>query len=69
MDHSKGMACSATQARIDGMCAVWLHKPTNKRYYVAYSAASMSELHGLDGGTIYASDEQLANAEIWSRQP
>lgn len=69
MEHSRGMARSATQGRTDGMCAVWLHKPTNKRFYVAYGAAGMNELHGLDNGVKYASDEQLANAEIWSRQP
>lgn len=69
MPTSKGMARSATQKRIDGLCAVWLHKPTGKRYFIAYTAAGTHELHGLDEGVKYASDEQLANAEIWSRQP
>jgi hypothetical protein len=68
-----GFYPSAAKQRIDMQCARYLHKPTGKRFYIAYTAAMMSELHeanelrGISGSVKYASDEQLANAEIWER--
>lgn len=46
---------------------IWLHKPTNKRYQLAYSVAGLNELHPVNGQSRYASDEHLKNTEIWSR--
>lgn len=47
--------------------ATYLHKPSGTRYVVHYSIAGLNELHPVYGSCKYASDEQLRNAEIWSR--
>ncbi|MCY1307999.1 hypothetical protein D9M68_437270 [compost metagenome] len=62
---------SATQRRIDQQlqsCHVYLHKPTGIRYCLALAIGGDNELHPISGKSMYASDEQLSNAEVWERQ-
>ena len=42
-----------------------LHKPTGKRYQVAYEAAGMVELHQENGPATYASADALKNTDVW----
>ncbi len=69
-----GMTESATVRRINQLCGgVYLHKTTGKRYYIALSSDGFHELHeaaeahAISGPCRYASSEQLANTEIWSK--
>ena len=39
------MTESAAVKRINAQCAVYLHKSSGKRYYIAYSAEGFHELH------------------------
>lgn len=67
------MTESATARRINELCAaggtVYLHKPSGIRYRVAYTIAGTHELHPISGPCRYATSEQLADAEIWEKQP
>lgn len=49
--------------------AIYLHKPTGIRYHLAYTVGGTNELHPISGACRYATDEQLANTEIWERKP
>lgn len=66
-ENAHGLQQSAVQQRIAAQCRPYLHKPTNKRYRLAYSAAGLNEMHGISGAVKYASDAELSNAEIWSQ--
>ena len=68
-EHAHGLHQSAVQQRIDAQCRPYLHKPTNRRYRLAYSAAGLNEMHGISGGVKYVSDKDLSDTEIWSKQP
>ncbi|MCY1298790.1 hypothetical protein D9M70_482920 [compost metagenome] len=62
---------SAAQRRIEGQLAqsiVYLHKPTNTRYRLAFTISGTNELHPISGSCKYATDDQLANAEVWEKQ-
>lgn len=47
---------------------IYLHKPTGVRYAVVYSNNGAHELHPVSGPCKYATDESLANAEVWERK-
>ena len=47
----------------------WLHRPSGVHYRIAYTAAGVHELHPISGQCRYATDEQLANAEVWEKKP
>ncbi|MNR58268.1 hypothetical protein D3C85_1792250 [compost metagenome] len=49
-------------------CRVYLHKPTGVRYYLALALGGANELHPISGRSMYATDDQLANSEVWERQ-
>jgi hypothetical protein len=72
-ESSVSMTESATARRINQLCAVYLHKPTNRSYYIAYSSEGFHEMHetfeahGISGPSRYVSAKQLENAEIWSK--
>jgi hypothetical protein len=66
------MTESAQVRRINKLCAVYLHKPTNRSYYIAYSSEGFHEMHQIEASPIsgqprYINAEQLANAEIWGK--
>lgn len=44
-----------------------LHKPTGKRYQVAYEAGGMVELHQENGPATYASADALKNTDVWEQ--
>ena len=70
---SGGMELSATAARINELCArggeIYLHKPSGVRYRIAYSAGEFHELHPISGTCRYATDDQLADSEVWEKKP
>jgi hypothetical protein len=72
-ESSVSMTESATARRINQLCAVYLHKSSGKRYYIALSAEGFHEMHetfeanGISGPSRYVSAKQLENAEIWSK--
>lgn len=61
------MTESAVQRRITMQLNRYplLHKPTGKRYQVAYEAAGMVELHQENGPATYASADALKNTDVW----
>lgn len=63
-----GITESATQRRITKQLEPRypvLHKPTGKRYHIAYEAGGMVELHPVSGPATYASTEALKNTDVW----
>lgn len=62
-----GMTESAVQRRITKQLNRYplLHKPTGKRYQVAYEAGGMVELHQESGPATYAGAESLKNTNVW----
>ncbi len=62
-----GMTESAVQRRITKQLNRYplLHKPTGKRYQVAYEAGGMVELHQENGPATYASADALKNTDVW----
>ena len=62
-----GMTESAVQRRIKMQLNRYplLHKPTGKRYQVAYEAGGMVELHQENGPATYASADALKNTDVW----
>ena len=64
-----GMTESPIVRRINAQCATYLHRPSGIRYHIAYTVAGVHELHPISGQCRYATDEQLANAEIWEKKP
>lgn len=61
------MTESAVQRRINLQLNRYplLHKPTGKRYQIAYEAGGMVELHQESGPATYASAESLKNTTVW----
>lgn len=62
---------SATQRRIEQQlqgASIYLHKSSGVRYRVAYTSGGVSELHPISGSCRYATEDQLANNEVWERQ-
>ncbi|MCY1308813.1 hypothetical protein D9M70_588500 [compost metagenome] len=65
------MQPSAVQIRIEQQlqgCKVYLHKPTGVRYHLAMAVGGANELHPISGRSTYATDDELANSEVWERQ-
>lgn len=63
------MTESPTVQRINALCARYLHKPSGVRYFIALNIGGQNELHPISGPCKYASDDHLANTEIWSKLP
>ncbi|WP_342245695.1 hypothetical protein [Pseudomonas sp. OTU5201] len=56
--------------RIDTQCQTalcYLHKLTGIRYAVVYLASDVYELSPIHGEQKHASQEQLANVEVWQK--
>jgi hypothetical protein len=45
---------------------IWLHKPTNTRYYIARSNGAAFLMQALSGFR-WAVEAELNNSELWSR--
>jgi hypothetical protein len=69
-----GMTSSAQVLRINQLYAVYLHKLSGARYYIADSLDGFHELHelaeagSLSGSYRYVSDAALQDPELWSRE-
>lgn len=70
---SGGMELSRTAAHINELCArggeIYLHKASGVRYRIAYSLGGANELHPISGPCRYATDDQLADSEVWEKKP
>lgn len=70
---SMSMQISARQERIDAQCGIdhprYIHKPTGRRYMLAFEVAGLCELQGIDGRSTYAKRAELESNDVWELIP